>query len=70
MLLETYTGEFINVSRRLLESCNRRTLVAYLESRGSACYDDESTSLLRIAALDDWDSESIEFDTIFSADPF
>ena len=55
--LETYTGEFIVVSRRDLERASRSELVSYLESRGSACYDDESTELLRGAALDDWDCE-------------
>lgn len=57
MLLETYHGDYISVTRRLLETCNRQTLISYLEMRGSACYDDESTTLLRGAALDDWDSE-------------
>ena len=55
--LETYTGCFISISRRDLERANRQELVEYLESRGSACYDDESTELLRAAALDDWDGE-------------
>ncbi len=71
MLLETYTGEFISVSRRLLESCDRQTLVSYLEARGSACYEHESTSLLRQAAIQDWDLEAYTGeDLIFSADPF
>ena len=43
--LETYTGCFISISRRDLERANRQELVEYLESRGSACYDDESTEL-------------------------
>jgi len=55
--LETCTGGFIVVSRRDLEIASRPELVSYLESRGSACYDDESTELLREAALDDWDGE-------------
>ena len=55
--LETITGNFIEVSRRDLERASRRELVDYLEARGSACYDDESTELLRAAALDDWDGE-------------
>jgi hypothetical protein len=59
MLLETYTGEFVEVSRRYLENAHRHQLVEYLEMRGSACYDSESTELLREAALDDWDNESI-----------
>ena len=55
--LETITGNFVEVSRRDLERASRSELVDYLESRGSACYDDESTELLRAAALDDWDGE-------------
>ena len=55
--LETYNGDFVGVSRRDLERATRTELVDYLEARGSACYDDESTELLRGAALDDWDGE-------------
>jgi len=57
LALETITGNFFKVSRRDLERATRAELVDYLEARGSACYDDESTGLLRAAALDDWDSE-------------
>ena len=55
--LETYNGDFLAVSRRDIERASRSELVDYLEARGSACYDDESTELLRAAALDDWDGE-------------
>jgi hypothetical protein len=55
--LETYSGDFLAVSRRDLERATRSELVDYLEARGSACYDSESTELLREAALDDWDGE-------------
>ena len=55
MYLETITGNYIEVSRRDLERASRRELVEYLEARGSACYDDEPTELLRAASLDDWD---------------
>lgn len=58
--LETITGNFIDISRRDLERASRSELVDYLEARGSACYDDESTELLRAAALDDWDGEYSE----------
>ena len=57
MMLETHTGQHVEVSRRYLETALRHQLVEFLELRGSACYDDESTDLLRAAALDDWDSE-------------
>ncbi len=56
--LETITGNFVEVSRRDLERASRSELVDYLEARGSACYDNESTELLRAAALDDWDGEN------------
>ena len=56
--LETITGNYVGVSRRDIERASRSELVAYLEARGSACYDDESTELLREAALDDWDGEN------------
>ena len=55
--LETITGNFVEVSRRDLERASRNELIDYLEARGSACYDDESTELLRAAALDAWDGE-------------
>ena len=55
--LETITGNFTEVSRRDLERASRSELVDFLEARGSACYDHESTELLRTAALDDWDGE-------------
>ncbi len=54
---ETYSGDFIRINRRDLERATRSELIEYLESRGSACYDYESTELLRAAALDDWDGE-------------
>ena len=57
LALETITGNFFEVSRRDLEQASRRELVNYLEARGCACYDSESTELLRAAALDDWDRE-------------
>ena len=56
--LETVTGNFIEVTRRDLERATRQELIDYLEARGSACYDYESTGLLRAAALDDWDGEN------------
>ena len=36
---------------------SRQELVAYLESWGTACYDDESTSLLREAAVETFETE-------------
>ena len=36
---------------------SRQELVEYLENWGTACYDDESTSLLREAAIDTFETE-------------
>jgi hypothetical protein len=35
----------------------RQELVEYLESWGTACYDDESTSFLREAAIETYETE-------------
>jgi len=42
---------------REIKQATRRDLVDYLESWGTACYDDESTSLLREAAIDTFKTE-------------
>ncbi len=57
MLLETHTGKFIEVMLQDIQQMNRSELVDYLESRGSACYDNESTELLRETAIEDWEGE-------------
>lgn len=57
LMFETITGNSICVSRRELEEASRSMLVDYLEARGCACYEYESTELLRAAALHDWDCE-------------
>ena len=40
-----------------VKNASRSELVQYLESWGTACYDDESTSLLRDAAIDTFETE-------------
>ena len=40
-----------------IKKATRHELVAYLESWGTACYDDEPTSLLREAAIETFDTE-------------
>jgi len=40
-----------------IKYASRMELVAYLESWGTACYDDESTSLLREAAVETFETE-------------
>jgi len=44
-------------SLRDVKTATRRELIAYLESWGTACYDDESTSLLREAAIETFETE-------------
>ena len=40
-----------------IRQASRDELVEYLEAWGTACYDDESTSLLREAAVDTFNTE-------------
>lgn len=40
-----------------IRRASRDELVTYLEGWGTACYDDESTSLLREAAIDTFNTE-------------
>ena len=40
-----------------IRHASRDELVEYLEAWGTACYDDESTSLLREAAIDTFNTE-------------
>jgi hypothetical protein len=49
------------MSRTEIENMNRQELVDWLEgSRGCACYDHESTELLRETALEDFDDCGVE----------
>ena len=68
MYLETVSGAFIEVSQHYIESASRHQLVEYLEMRGSACFDDESTEDLREAALSDFEDEQADND--FTASPY
>lgn len=43
-----------------IEVASRDELVQYLEGWGTACYDSESTSLLREAAMETFDTEEME----------
>jgi len=56
--LETHRGEFLPMDEETLEKMPRSELVEWLESRGTACYDDENTELLRRCAIDDFRLES------------
>ena len=57
MYMETQRGDFVECSREYLETARRHQLIEWLELRGTACYDDESTEELRQCALQDWDCE-------------
>jgi hypothetical protein len=57
MLLETYRGDYMDVSISDIQAMSREELVMHLELRGTACYDDESTELLRQAAIEDLENE-------------
>ena len=55
--LEGVGGFHFSVTRRELKTMGRAELVRWLEHRGVACYDDESTEDLRECALIDFDGE-------------
>ena len=55
--METYKGTFVDVSLQEIQQMTRQELIDYLELRGTACYDDESTSMLRECAIEDWEGE-------------
>ena len=68
MYLETYTGNFVNVDLNDLNRMSRQELVAHLESRGTACFDNETTEELRQCAIEDLESELEDSD--FTASPY
>ena len=45
-------------NKLVIEQMTRPQLVEWLEFRGMACYDDESTESLRETAIEDYDDES------------
>ena len=57
MILETINSRFISVTLQDIQQMSRNQLIKYLELRGCACYEDESTSLLRETAIEDWENE-------------
>ena len=57
MYMETNSGAFVECTREYLETARRHQLIEWLELRGTACYDDESTELLREVAIQDFDDE-------------
>ena len=58
--LERVGHRFACISLQEIQRMNRDELVIHLESRGTACYDDESTELLRQCAIEDWEGELLD----------
>ena len=65
MYLETYTGDFVYVDHSNLSRMSRQELISYLESRGTACFDSESTEELRQCAIEDLEDELFEDGTLY-----
>tara|TARA_B100001250_G_scaffold146104_1_gene125081 strand:- start:396 stop:575 length:180 start_codon:yes stop_codon:yes gene_type:complete len=59
MIFEGLNCGFREASREYIEKMSRSELEEWLEFRGFAVYDDESTSLLRETALEDYEAESV-----------
>ncbi len=55
--METHTGQFMEVELQQLQQMTREQLIKHLELRGFACYDDETTDLLRETAIEDWEGQ-------------
>jgi hypothetical protein len=47
----------MDVTKAYLRNCDRNELIQYLESWGFQCYDNESTSQLREAAIENYNTE-------------
>ena len=56
--LETHRGDYMTVTRPMINQMSRAELERHLEDRGFAVYDDESTDLLRDTALEDFDAHN------------
>ena len=55
--METVTGAYVHITREDVERMTRHQLIEFLESRGTACYDDETTKDLRECAFQDVECE-------------
>ncbi len=62
MFFEGVNCGFRTMTREFIERMSRKELQEWLEFRGMAVYDDESTSLLRDVALEDFGSEEMVWD--------
>ena len=59
MIFEGLNCGYRVCTREFLERMSRAELEEWLEFRGFAVYDDETTALLRDCALDDFDCEAM-----------
>jgi len=59
MILEGVNCGYRTMTREFIQRMTRSELEEWLEFRGFAVYDDETTGLLRDVALDDFDSEAM-----------
>jgi hypothetical protein len=50
-----------------IENADREDVILYLEGWGTACYDDESTCLLKAAAMDTFVTEEMEHEAYDSS---
>ena len=57
MMFNGVGDQWQHMTREDIKELDREELVTWLEFRGFACYDDESTSLLRETAIEDFDGE-------------
>ena len=62
MFFEGLNCGFRTMTREFIDRMSRSELIAWLEFRGMACYDNESTELLRDTALEDFGDEEIAWD--------
>ena len=59
MIFEGMSCGFRTMTREFIERMTRAELEEWLEFRGMAVYDDESTSLLRDCAIEDFENEAM-----------
>ena len=59
MIFEGLNCGYRTMTREMLARMDRPELVEWLEFRGMACYDDESITLLRDCAIEDFGDETM-----------
>ena len=59
MIFEGVSCGFRTMTREFIERMTRAELEEWLEFRGMSVYDDESTSLLRDCAIEDFENEAM-----------